>query len=80
MLQASMPSSLGTGKSRESIVFPPCHALMLPPSRASDPLVHYGRHFGRAVHAMCSIQALLTNGIVRMGEEGEVIEESLTPE
>ncbi|KAF8226633.1 hypothetical protein L208DRAFT_1300992, partial [Tricholoma matsutake] len=32
------------------------------------------------VHAMCSIQALLTNGILCMGEEGEVVEESLTPE
>jgi hypothetical protein len=29
---------------------------------------------------MCSIQALLTNGILRMGEEGEVVAESLTPE
>jgi hypothetical protein len=29
---------------------------------------------------MCSIQALLANGILRMGEEGEVEEESLTPE
>jgi hypothetical protein len=29
---------------------------------------------------MCNIQALLTNGIVHMGEEGEVVEESLTPE
>ncbi|KAF8221314.1 hypothetical protein L208DRAFT_1328528 [Tricholoma matsutake] len=47
---------------------------------ASDPFVHYGRHFSQTVHAMCSIQALLTNGIVRMGEEGEVVEESLTPE
>ncbi|KAF8227117.1 hypothetical protein L208DRAFT_1298352 [Tricholoma matsutake] len=53
---------------------------MLPLSCASDPLVHYGQHFGRAVHAMCSIQALLTNGILHMGEEGEVVEESLTPE
>jgi hypothetical protein len=57
-----------------------CHILMLLPSHVSDPLVHYGRHFGRAVHAMCSIQALLTNGILHMGEEGEVVEESLTPE
>jgi hypothetical protein len=48
-------------------------------SRAGDPLVHYGRHFGRAVHAMCSIQALVTNGIFRMGEE-EVSEEFLTPQ
>ena len=53
---------------------------MPPLSRVSDPLVHYGRHFGRAAHAMCSIQALLTNGILRMGEGGEVVEESLTPE
>jgi hypothetical protein len=81
-----MPSSLGTGKSRESIVFlarhadPQWHALMPPLSRVSDPLVHYRRHFGRAAHAMCSIQALLTNGILRMGEEGEVVGESLTPE
>jgi hypothetical protein len=80
MVQALMPSSLGAGKSRESLAFPPCHALMLLLSRASNPLVHYRRHFGRAVHAMCNIQALLTNGIVRMGEEGEVVEESLTPE
>jgi hypothetical protein len=29
---------------------------------------------------MCSIQALVTNGILHMGEEGEVVEESLTPE
>lgn len=30
----------------------------------ADPLVHYGRHFGRTVHAMCNFQALLTNGII----------------
>jgi hypothetical protein len=75
-----MPSSLGAGKSRESVVFLACRVLTLLPSRVGDPLVHYGRHFGRAVHAMCSIQALLTNGILRMGEEGEVVEESLTLE
>ena len=81
-----MPSNLGAGKNRESIIFLACHAdprrhaLTLLPSHVSDPLVHYGRHFGRAAHAMCSIQALLTNGILRMGEEGEVVEESLTPE
>ena len=53
---------------------------MLLPSHTSDPLVHDERHFSRAVHAMCSIQALLTNSIVHMGEEGEVVEELLTPE
>jgi hypothetical protein len=49
-------------------------------SRASDPLVHHGRHFGRIVHAMCNVQALVTNGILLLGEEGEVAEESLTAE
>ncbi|KAF8240777.1 hypothetical protein L208DRAFT_1230639 [Tricholoma matsutake] len=52
---------------------------MLLLSCISDPLVHYGQHFGRAAHAMCSIQALLTNSILHMVEEGEVVEESLTP-
>lgn len=50
------------------------------PRRASDPLIHHGRHFGRTVHAMCNVQALFTNGILRMGEEGEVAEELLTSE
>ncbi|KAM6493885.1 hypothetical protein JOM56_010246 [Amanita muscaria] len=49
-------------------------------SRTSDPLVHHGRHFGRTVHAMCSVQALITNGILLLGEDGEVTEESLTAE
>jgi hypothetical protein len=50
------------------------------PSRTSDPLVHHGRHFGRTVHVMCNIQALVTNGILLLGEDGEVAEESLTAE
>ena len=36
-----------------------------------DPLVHHGHHFGRAVHSFCSIQTLLTNGIVSLAEESE---------
>ena len=36
-----------------------------------DPLVHHGRHFGRAVHSFCSVQTLLTNGIVSLAEESE---------
>jgi hypothetical protein len=49
-------------------------------SRANDPLVHHGRHFGRTVHAMCNVQALVTNGILKMGELGDIdiSEESLT--
>ena len=42
-------------------------------------MVHHGRHFGRTVHAMCSVQALITNSLVRMIEsDGEVQEETLT--
>ena len=42
--------------------------------------MHHGRHFGRTVHAMCNVQALITNGITRMGEGEEVAEEALTHE
>jgi hypothetical protein len=61
-----------------------CHsnkfnAKLLWLSRTADPLVHHGRHFGRSVHAMCNVRALITNGLVRMAEsEGEVQEETLT--
>jgi GAF domain-containing protein len=37
-------------------------------STISDPLVHHGRHFGRAIFAFCSVRSLLTNGLVCMGE------------
>ena len=47
-------------------------------SRAGDPLVHHGRHFGRTVYAMCSVHALFTSAIVRMGEDEDVAEELLT--
>jgi hypothetical protein len=47
-------------------------------SHASDPLMHHGRHFGRSIHAMCNIQALITNGILTMG--GDTDEELLTAE
>ena len=42
-------------------------------------MVHHGRHFGRTVHAMCSVQVLITNSLVLMAEsDGEVQEETLT--
>ncbi|KAH7919885.1 hypothetical protein BV22DRAFT_1050765 [Leucogyrophana mollusca] len=49
----------------------PCHA---------DPLVHHGRHFGRTVHALCNVQALITNGILRLGELADEPEETFTAE
>ena len=49
-------------------------------SRAGDPLIHYGRHFGRTVHAMCNVQVLLTQGIDRLASMEVIAEESLTSE
>ena len=37
-----------------------------PCSRATDPLVHHGRHFGRTIHALCNVHALIEQGIGRM--------------
>jgi hypothetical protein len=36
--------------------------------------------FGRTVHALCSVHALLTNGILRLGELADEPEESFTAE
>jgi len=63
--------------------YPPfCMVLVIlmnhPLSRTSDPLVHHGRHFGRTVHAMCNVPALVTNGVLIMGQDSDVSEESLT--
>ncbi len=46
--------------------------------RTTDPLVHHGRHFGRSIHALCNVHALINNGIIRMGERAEEPEESFT--
>lgn len=48
--------------------------------RSTDPLVHHGRHFGRAIHALCNVQALINNGIIRMGERSEEPEDAFTPQ
>jgi hypothetical protein len=47
-------------------------------SCASDPLVHYGRHFGRTVHALCSVKSLITNGLLRVGELAHEPDDSFT--
>lgn len=47
-------------------------------SRTTDPLVHHGRHFGRTIHALCNVHALINNGIVRMGERSEEPDEAFT--
>ncbi|KJA14950.1 hypothetical protein HYPSUDRAFT_142490 [Hypholoma sublateritium FD-334 SS-4] len=53
-------------------------ALQLGPrkkARSTDPLVHHGRHFGRSIHALCNMHALINNGIIRLGERAEDPEE-----
>ncbi|RDB19259.1 hypothetical protein Hypma_013703 [Hypsizygus marmoreus] len=49
-------------------------------ARAADPLVHHGRHFGRTVHALCNVHAVITNGVLRLGELSRQPEESFTSE
>ncbi|KIJ10332.1 hypothetical protein PAXINDRAFT_86244, partial [Paxillus involutus ATCC 200175] len=44
-----------------------------------DPLVHHGRHFGRAVHTFCNVQTLIVNGLAAMAE-GEDLESMTTLE
>ncbi|THH16841.1 hypothetical protein EW146_g3868 [Bondarzewia mesenterica] len=58
-------------------------ALQLGPRKKpslSDPLIHHGRHFGRTVHALTNVKALITNGLLRMGELAEQPEENFTAE
>jgi hypothetical protein len=49
-------------------------------SAVADPLIHHGRHFGRTVHALCSVHALLTNGVLREVELSDRAEEDFTAE
>ncbi|KAF8834708.1 hypothetical protein BDN67DRAFT_914422 [Paxillus ammoniavirescens] len=43
-----------------------------------DPLVHHGRHFGRAMHTFCNVNTLLTNSLVLLAEEESDRDECLT--
>ncbi|KAG2063101.1 hypothetical protein BDR04DRAFT_1164243 [Suillus decipiens] len=58
-------------------------ALQLGPRKrlsVTDPLVHYGHHFGQTVHALCNFHTLLTNGILWVGELVETPDENFTAE
>ena len=48
---------------------------MTPYRTSQDPLVHHGRHFGRAAHAFCNVQTLHLNGLQAMSDDNP--EESL---
>ena len=45
---------------------------------SQDPLIHHSWHFGRAIHAFCNMQTLLTSSIVLMLEDIDINDESLT--
>lgn len=47
-------------------------------SCGTDPLTHHGRHFGRTIHAFCTISALVNNGVLRLRELAEKPEEQFT--
>lgn len=36
----------------------------------TNPFVHHGRHFGRTVHALCRVHAIINNGILWEGSIG----------
>lgn len=43
-------------------------------SLISDPLMHHGRHFGRAIYSFCNVKALITNSLSRIVDDIEVDE------
>lgn len=49
-------------------------------SCTTDPLVHHGRHFGRTVHPLCNVTALVNNGLLYIGEFPAQPEETFTHE
>lgn len=46
----------------------------------ANPLIHFGRHFGRTIHALCNVSALITNGLLRLSELVDEPEETFTDE
>jgi hypothetical protein len=83
-----LDDALQQGPRKKPYLHPaPCLALLLMLSWMidyyrclSDPLISHGRHFGRTVHALCNVQTLLTNGLVRMDELADEPEETSTSE
>jgi hypothetical protein len=49
-------------------------------SCGTDPLIHHGRHFGRTVHALCNVSALVTNGTLQIRNLADNPAEQLTNE
>lgn len=43
-------------------------------SLVSDPLMHHGRHFGRAIYSFCNIKTLITNSLSRLADDEDIDE------
>lgn len=70
-------------ESHENLSSRPLDALRLGPRKRScptDPLVHHGRHFGRTIHALCNVNALVTNGMLHLQRLAEQPEEEFSAE
>ncbi|KJA13154.1 hypothetical protein HYPSUDRAFT_151877, partial [Hypholoma sublateritium FD-334 SS-4] len=44
----------------------------------AESLLRTGRSFGRSIHALCNVHAMVSNGIARKGEQSEEPEEAFT--
>jgi hypothetical protein len=77
--------ALVQGPRKKPYVYNPHTSLFFPIhihfySCLTDPLVSYGRHFNRTVHALSNIQVLITNGLLRAGELAGEPDEAFTAE
>ena len=74
-------SSSDLERKRQYLIWGSFHVIWLVElSCTTDPLVHHGRHFGCTVHALCNVNSLLTNGLLREVELAESSDESFTAE
>ena len=84
VINARTLSSWGLEKKRAfylirfEAIFSLCLCITCLNSCTSDPLISHGCHFGRTVHGLCNVQAILTNGILHMGEQADDPDEMFT--
>ena len=55
-----------------------CQCIVLYSSSVSNPLISYGCHFGHTIHTLANVKALITNGILHMGELADEPDEFFT--
>lgn len=76
----TMPFNLLHEKKRMLLPTLPLAYWNKPSSCIANPLIHFGRHFGRTIHALCNVNVLITNGLLRLGELADEPEDSFTIE